>query len=463
MPATDSRVVLLALCGALLAACAEPPPPVVRTSTPEELDPAVRRLVGRLADEAEAAPRSAEARGRLGLGYEANLLWREAQASFEQAIPLEEGDPWVWELHRAIVLREAGETRQALEQLRQVVDERPESSAARQRLGLALLELGDAAGAVEAFEAVMELEPGEAAGYLGAGEARLLLGEPRVAADLLEKAVELSADPAQARYRLGLAYRALGREEEAASALALGLEGEPELLRDPRSSALREYTVYLAARLERAAKLLESERLDKASTLLEICLDDHPERPTVLNTLALTRLAQDRPDEARELLDRSLAADPEYFETHLILASWATRTGRIALALEETGRAVEAAPGNAAPHTARSQALVAAGRYGEAAASLERALELEVRDPRIYLALGVLYEGTERWSDALALYRRSLERWPALVPAWLGVARTSLALGDTEKAREAVDAALRLDSGHPEAHLLALRLEEEEG
>ncbi|MGH9382405.1 MAG: hypothetical protein ACRD2Z_17620 [Thermoanaerobaculia bacterium] len=58
----------------------------------ERLDPAVRALVQEELAEVRAAPGDGQHHGRLGLVYEANLLWEEAREAFRIAVELKDSE-----------------------------------------------------------------------------------------------------------------------------------------------------------------------------------------------------------------------------------------------------------------------------------------------------------------------------------------------------------------------------------
>ena len=191
------------------------------------LSPDVKALVEEQLAAARANLLDAHARARLALVYEANQMWPEAAASFEQAVELDPNQP-LWRLHRAIALRGVGDLAGSLALLETVALELPESPAVHQRLAEALLASGDAARASEHFSETIRIVPDRPEGYAGRGACRLALQDPATAAADLEHAVDL--DPAYriAHYQLGLAYRAQGRAEDAARARFSGILADLE-------------------------------------------------------------------------------------------------------------------------------------------------------------------------------------------------------------------------------------------
>jgi tetratricopeptide (TPR) repeat protein len=450
----------LAWVAGTTASCARRAPPrVVVAENLGDLDPAVRALVFQVVEEVRAEPANGRRHGKLGLVYEANLLWEDARECFRIAARLEPEDH-LWRYHLALASREVGDFEGALELLEQVVAEAPAFAAGLQRLGLTLLESGELERAEAVFGRLVELEPDSAEGYVGVGDARLRRGDPAAAAASLEEA--LARDPGYrvAHYLLGLAYRDLGRREQAARELALGAEGHVRRLADPYTGEAELYAVSLTARNERALGLLQEDAPAEAARLLTAALATRPESVTTLNNLAVALLHQGKLEEAGVVLERARALDDGKFSTYLNLSSLAQRAGRPEEALAQARAAVERAPQLGRAHVAEAAALARLGRGAEAREALETALRLDPRDPRVRLGLAELHERAGRVKEALAQYREAARQWPALVPALIGVARTGLAAGSLEVAEEALGEAVRLAPGHPEVSALERQLEE---
>ena len=356
---------------------------VVEPAAWERLDPAVGRLLTRLINEAKAASSSAEHHGRLGLAYEANDLWPEARESFAIAMRLDR-DERLWRYHFDVATAEVGDFQAALEQYRKLARQDPEFAPVQQRLGMALIESGEFESALSAFESVIDSVPERAEGYLGAAEAQLRLKEPELALELLEQAGRSGPFGARGQYLRGLALRELGREAEAREALAEGAGSQPNsAIPDRFSDEILGYAVNLPARIARADALRQRGEFSESATILESCLIDHPENITVLNNLGSAFLSMREPDRALRYLTKAAAIDGGNFETQILLAFWSLETERIEEASRYAERAVELAPDLAEPYTVRARVLVSQRRYEEAVTDMEKALELEVRNPHI--------------------------------------------------------------------------------
>jgi tetratricopeptide (TPR) repeat protein len=425
-----------------------PTPEVVAPAAPELLDPAVRGLVDRAVADALEHPRDSEVHGKLGMIYEANSLWPEAREAYALAASLDRKSR-AWGFHQAVSTQEAGDFDTALELYRQLAAAHPSFAPVRQRLGLALLETGDAEAALAHLERVRELAPHEAAGFVGAGMALRMLGRPQEATERLERALELDPSSRSAHYQLGLAYRDLGRVEEAELRLAQGLDARVQYLGDELGGEIESYAINLPATVARAERLRQAGRHGEVAALFERALATHPDNLTLLNNLATSQMTQGDFGRARETLDRALEVGGEDPETLLNLAGLALATDFPEDAVRYADRALALDSRLARLHGVKAQALVKLRRYPEATLSMEEALRLEVRDPALYMGLGVLYELNSRWEDAIATYDRALALWPELTPVHVGRGLAAVELGDRATAEESLAAVRRLAPDHP--------------
>jgi tetratricopeptide (TPR) repeat protein len=460
-----SRTLRVRLLGAALApavslACArsgaapEPVAPVHGAA----LDPAVRALVDEHLGPARARPDDARLHATLGLVYEANTMWPEAEQSFANAARLAPEEP-LWRLHRAIALAQLGEDERALELLSAVGAELPGSAAVQQRLGEALLRSGALAESHERFSATTRLEPDRPEGWVGLGAVELARGKAGAAARALERAVGLDPAYRRAHYLLGCAYREQGREEAARRELALGLEGGVRYLLDPLAAELRRYAVASTTRERLAQEFIEAGRAQRAVPILEELRDLHPQDITILNNLAVALQQLGEKERAHQVLLEALRLDETEVSTWINLAACLLDQGMISLAAEHAERAVRLAPDLAKTHLIRARVLARQERLEEAAAELATCLELDPRGAEALrlagdtaLELGNDAQAREHF-DALARLR------PLDAFAQLGLAEAALRAGDRQAAGRALSTAQRLNPDLPEVRELAQRLE----
>jgi tetratricopeptide (TPR) repeat protein len=418
----------------------------------------VDRLIAERTAEIESDRRSATAHGRLGLVYEANLMWIEARDAYAHAIALAPSEP-SWRLHWAVVSRAAGDISGALAELRRLASENPGEASVDQRLGMALLEAGEFEEAEESFRRVVELAPGAVEGYVGLGDALIRQREYAAAAETLERAAAQAPDYRAARYQLGLAYRGLGDLQSAKRELTLGADARTHFLPDRWSEEMASYAMHRTMHENRAAAALQAGRADEAVRILEARLAESPASTKLLNKLAIARMQASDYAGAGEALDRALRIAPREFRTQINRAWWALGVGRMEEALASAETALELGPELVDAHSIHARVLLTLERSEEAADALQRAVRLDPWDRELYSRLSDLYARLGRDRDLEALLRAAVERWPELAPPRLGLARLLLANGRLEEAEAHLAVVRRVSPGSRQLALITRQIE----
>jgi tetratricopeptide (TPR) repeat protein len=109
-------------------------------------------------------------------------------------------------LLRALILKEQGKRKAAIEELTTVLALRPDLVDARLYLATYMLEAGNAAEARPLLEKALEYDPSNVLVHLNLGDAYRLLGKPKDALDHLGWVARKDPAMAQAEYNQGLVY-----------------------------------------------------------------------------------------------------------------------------------------------------------------------------------------------------------------------------------------------------------------
>jgi tetratricopeptide (TPR) repeat protein len=109
-------------------------------------------------------------------------------------------------LLRALILKEQGRRRAALDEFRRAVQARPDLVEARLNLAVLMLEAGNAEEAAPVLELGLSYEPSNVLLHLSLGDAYRLLGRADEAVKQLEWVTLADPSLAQAHYNLGLLY-----------------------------------------------------------------------------------------------------------------------------------------------------------------------------------------------------------------------------------------------------------------
>ena len=461
---TPTNAVLPAACACLLAAltlaCGPSPRPAIEAGLPPLPDlsgqPAALRTHLTAADRAARDdPTSPETAGALGLAYHADLYYDRAVRSYALAEALDPG-AWRWTYYRALAHGSRGDVERERLALRAVVEAATEFGPAWWRLGDAEFKAGRRDLAADAWRRVRALPAPEAPPAAGAAGHNPIASLPAYAAFGLARLALTDGDADGARGllegvtaeapRFGPAFRLLG------DALAtLGRHDDADRARRRADRAPR-YAPYLdplfhaLVRESRSAAFL----LQQAST-------------ADLTTNAVWR---------ERLVRRALALEPDQSDALFDLATMLRVLRRYEEALELLERHRRLYPGDPQVVADIGRCLSGLRLYAAAEPVLRQALEgLDTAETRY--DLGLVLDRSGRLDEAVAEYRRALERNPNHVDTLnnlgIALARQGLlaeALGRFERA-VAVDpghadaqanlGALHLAQGAPEAARLAFR------
>jgi tetratricopeptide (TPR) repeat protein len=343
---------------------------------------------------ARAAPTSGEAVGALGFAYHANLYFAQADTAYALAEELD-GSEWRWTYNHALVHEVRGDVAAAAASLRSVVVRASHHSPAWWRLGDAEFKLGRLDAASDAWAQARRLpdppplvDPAapprrtvaSISAYAGLGLARVALarGNTDQARVLLEEVIAAAPSFGPAVRLLGTAYTSLGREEDAVRTArrAERLPGYDPYV-DPTFAMLVRESRSPTFLLQQAAAADAGTNGQWREYLARRALELDPGNADALFELATLLRVLRRFEEALPLLTRLQQLTPDDFQV-----------------VADIGRCFSGLR-----------------RYGEAEAMLRRALN-GLDDANTRYDLGLVLDRTGRPVEAMAEYRRALERNP---------------------------------------------------
>ena len=165
--------------------------------------------------------------------------------------------------------------------------------------------------------------------------------------------------------------------------------------------------------------------------------------------------SQETLEEARRLVDRALAIDPNHVEASVLLGRIHVWSGRHAEALRLAQKTLGTAPNNPNALAFMGHALTVEGRPEEALGYLERAIRLNPTPPVWYsFHLGHALLQLGRLDKAIENFEKVLERNEGFTPAYWFLIAAYLEQGSPDKARETIE---RLRSASPDITLAAVR------
>ncbi len=214
-----------------------------------------------------------------------------------------------------------------------------------------------------------------------------------------------------------------------------GLQGNSGESVETLREALRIRPGFFPGRVRLAEALLDSDRIDEASSLFEDLLKLSPDNPLVLYGLGRVRLAEKRIEDAVDPLSKACLIAPTFGPAHYSLA----------LAYRDLGERDQA----------RRHLEVYRENQNRWPPSGDPFL-LEVRalkiGPREHLAVGVRLAEQGRTEEAIREHERSLELYPSLVQAHIHLIRLFAEVGDLEKAERHYLEAVRLNENLFDVH-----------
>jgi tetratricopeptide (TPR) repeat protein len=256
------------------------------------------------------------------------------------------------------------------------VAKNPESWMAQNNLGIVLQRNGQNDEAIDHFQKALQLDPNKFEIQNNLGYLLSVGGRLREAFPHLEKALEINPNYAEAHYNLGNALLRTGRVAEAIVQLQQAVEIDP---------------TYVPAHSNLGSAFLQTGQLDQSLAHLEKALEIDPNYKAAHFNLANTLLQIGRTEEAVSHLERVLAIDPGDAEAQKNMA-WVLATcpdPRLrdgAKAVELAERASRADSGNPIVGTTLAAAYAEAGRFSDAVATAENALQLATSSGNLQLA-----------------------------------------------------------------------------
>ncbi|HSW49404.1 MAG TPA: tetratricopeptide repeat protein, partial [Bryobacteraceae bacterium] len=375
------------------------------------LNPSLRDVLKSADREARRRPGSAEAMGRLGMTYHANLFLEQAARAYRIAARLAPGD-WQWVYCQAFLEEESGNQQEQLRLLEQTLRLKPDHA-------IGLLKLADASFKVDRLDEAARYYEKAAHAPDSSASVQAAFGLGRVAARRREwsRVVEYCVPLTQANPRLrplyGLlqqAYEALGQADNAAdagrrAALAdLKAVPPPD---DPLDEQLADLSFSPTRLLKHAGRLSRSRQPDRAIQVARRAASADPADPDVRSLLAQTLLSfhGDKPDAIEEALTQM----SEYVRLRPddLTPLW-TFTSEF-VASPKSGPALDRLYALLRPHAnsadgRRSLGMVAdaRGEMAEAVSLYEAALKDNPNDPVAHNKLGQVFDRAGKYGEAAA-------------------------------------------------------------
>ena len=187
---------------------------------------------------------------------------------------------------------------------------------------------------------------------------------------------------------------------------------------------------------------------DQARGYLQKAIELRPAYPEAWNNLGMIAGQQNQPDQAIRCFLQSLDLRPDYVTALLNLGNIYRRQGNAPEAERLLNRAVALEPQNAEANYGLGMLYARQGDLDRSVALLRKAIELRPEYPDAMNNLGVLYVRQGKNADAEAEFARCINLAPNFDQPYLNLARLYMLLQEKEKARETLQALLKLQPRH---------------
>jgi tetratricopeptide (TPR) repeat protein len=324
----------------------------------------------------------------LGLALYSQGFVDEANSHYRQALQIKPGSPKAHN-NLAVLLMEQGALEEAIKHGRQALRFRPDFAEAHSNLGSALAKVGKLDEAIEHFHQALKIKPDHIETHNNLGSALATKGDLDEAVGHYRQALRLNPDSAIVLYNLGKVHRLQAKYDEAITYYKESLRLKPN---QP------------VAHKELAMVLFRQGKLDEATVHYEYSIQFKEDQPFVLNKLGESYFLRGEIKEAFRCWNKVLELEPEWVGAINNLA-WIKATHQdpdihnpdeaVQLAL----RACKLTKYNRADILdTLAVAYAAAGRFGEAVTTAQKAVEL--------ITSGDNQEQIQEIRDRLELYRQ---------------------------------------------------------
>ena len=398
-----------------------PPPPVVNTTG---FDPVIAAAIDQARQAALRSPRSAEARGRMGMVLLAHEVRAPARDCFAQASALAPREPrWPYCLGLAQLVDNPMAAATNLDRAVQLFPEG--ETGPRLKLADTLLNLGRLEEAEAHYQRVRQRDSNSAPAALGLGKLANAQGRATDAAIFLDAAKDNPSTRKAACRLLVNVNQRLGRTNQAEQAARMLAELPDDVaLPDPFQAEVEQLKTGENAWIDLADEWIKTGRVMDAAPLLEKTVQTYPKSDRALFFLGRTRLRLGDAAGAEAVLARAVELAPDSVEAQMQLGVLRLTRGRSKSALPCFRAAIRAKPN------------LAEGWFN------------------LGLSLGT---GIDR-AESMAAFREAIRLKPGLIEAYLGLAVALRVDGQNLAAAEELHRALNLQPDEPLRNKLLAQL-----
>lgn len=314
---------------------------------------------------------------------------------------------------------------------------KPDLADAHYNRGNALRELTHHAAAVVSYDRAIVLKPDFAEAYSNRAISLRELGKLEIAIASYDSAIALKADFAIAYYNRGIALRQLDRIDDAIASYKRAIELRPE---------------YVDAYANLGATQQDLGQYEVAIESYRQAIRLRPDVAEAHYGLANVLRDCDCFDAAIVSYERAISLKPDYAEAYLNRGVAMHHCGQIKGALLSYGRAIAIKPDYVEAHSNKSISLLKLKLPDEALVCCETALSLKPNYADAHLNRGIVLQELGRFNEAVLSYDSALALEPHKAQAYSNRGNALRELSHFKRALEDYDEAISIDSEFAEAY-----------
>lgn len=420
----------------------------------QTLNPGLRASLQSADKEARRRPGSAEAVGKLGMAYHANLFFAQAASAYRIAARLAPDD-YQWVYCQAFLQEENGNEKEQVKLLQQTLRLKPDHVPALMKLADRSFKLDQLDEASHYYQTAARVPDGGAA-------LPATFGLGRIAARRKDwsKAVEYLA-PLSRTYSYVLppyevlqeAYTALGQPDKASEARYSAALAKWRVV-PPPPDPLNEHLIglsYSSTRLLKQAGLLSRVGSpDRAIQIARRAVQVDPTDPDVRNFIAHTLLtfAGDKPeavDEALTQIGECLRLRPNDLVPLWSFADDFFKTPKTPAAVQRLDALMRPHANLPDAHFYLGMVADAQGKTQEAVSQYQLALKGNPNDSAVYNKLGQISDQAGKFDEAISYFQKSVQLKPLNTGARLNLGVALMQRGNYNQALKELSELLRSD------------------
>ncbi len=361
--------------------------------------------------------------------------FRRALSLYQQAIALQpDHAPTYLRLGRLHASRD--DFKPAADAFRKAIQYRPGYRTARYHFGLACLQTGDFSEALKQFHWLVERKPRYAHYHFNLGRAAAAAGKHNEALTHFASALELrQGQYAEVHFNLGLLEVSRKNDRAAAKAYLKTIEQNPE---------------WPEAHYNLGLVYLRQQNIEKAEKAFREATNHNPRYPQAWFNLGIVYTRWDKRDQAIDSYRKALAIRPDYPEARLNLAVRYARAGRYSDAIPQYRQLLEQDETYALAWYNLGLAYLKTGEMHLAEKAFRKNLALEPENLSTLKKLGEALIDQSNFSEAIAVLERAVNADASDPGLRVKLADLHRRSGDTTRARQELEKALRLAPDHGE-------------